>query len=154
MESPRSASHQPDLEQRKIIDTLALLPFAWRWLDLTGGVLWAIGIGLGLVSLLGAALGTYGGMFYRGAIATDVEEAIEELVVEWPDGDPTVILGAAIRILDESTVSTGPVTVETFNAGVVATRLGPALDYVLAIERFLLERQEIYPVFTIHEELR
>jgi len=40
------------------------------------------------------------------------------------------------------------------SAGVVATRLGPALDYVLAIERFLLERQEIYPVFTIHEELR
>ena len=46
-------------------------------------------------------------------------------------------------------LSTGPVTVETFDAKEVAIRLGPALSYVRGIERFLLERQEIYPVFTI-----
>jgi len=49
-------------------------------------------------------------------------------------------------------VSTGPVTVETFDAKEVAIRLGPALNYVLGIERFLLQRREIYPVFTMLEE--
>jgi hypothetical protein len=101
------------------------------------------------VALLGGVLGIYGGGFVRGAIAGDAEDAIQDLMVEWPDGDPAVILEAAIRILDQSTVSTGPVTVETFTAKEVAIRLGPALNYVLGIERFLLERKEIYPVFTM-----
>ena len=54
--------------------------------------------------------------------------------------------------LDQSMVNTGPVTVETFDAKEVAIRLGPALSYVLGIERFLLQRREIYPVFTMLEE--
>ena len=37
----------------------------------------------------------------------DVEDAIQELMVEWPDGDPDVIRHAAITILDQSTVSPG-----------------------------------------------
>lgn len=176
MESPRSAGHQPGLEQRKIIDTLArlrdrppptdpsaagcviavssivtlaLLPFAGRWFNLSGGAAWAIGIGLGLVSLLGGALGIYGGMFYRGAVSADVQEAIRELMVEWPGGNPAVIREAALRILDGWSVSTGPTSVETFDAKDVATRLGPALDYVLGVQHFLLERHEIYQVFTV-----
>ncbi len=125
------------------------MPFIGRGFDLSSGAMLGIGVVLGLVALLGGLLGFFGGGFFRGAIATDAEEAIEELMVEWPDGDPAVIREAAIRILDQSTVSTGPVTVETFDAEEVAIRLGPALNYVLGIERFLLERQEIYPVFTM-----
>ena len=133
------------------IITLVLMPFIGRAFDLSGGVMLGIGIALGLVVLGGGVLGIYGGGFVRGAIATDAEEAIVELMVEWPDGDPTVMREAAIRILDGWSVSTGPATVETFDAKEVAIRLGPALSYVLGIERFLLERQEIYPVFTMRE---
>ena len=131
------------------IITLVFMPFVGPGFGLSGGVMLGIGIALGLVVLGGGVLGIYGSGFVRGAIAADAEEAIVELMVEWPDGDPAVIREAVITILDQSTVSTGPATVETFDAKEVAIRLGPALNYVLGIERFLLERQEIYPVFTM-----
>ena len=177
MENPPSPGESPGgLERQEIMDTLArlrdrpppsdpsswgcvaaivaiitlvLMPFIGRGFDLSNGAMLGLGIALGLGALVGGFLGIFGGGFVRGAIVADVEEAIEELMVEWPEGDPAVIREAAIRILDHSTVSTGPVTVGTFDAKEVAIRLGPALNYVLRIERFLLERQEIYPVFTI-----
>ncbi len=129
--------------------TLVLVPFVGPSFGLGGGAMLGIGIGIGLVVLVGGLLGFYGDAFVRGAIVSDVEEAIVELILQWPDGDPDVIREAAIRILDQSTASTGPVTVETFTAKEVAIRLGPALNYVLGIERFLLQRREIYPVFTV-----
>ncbi len=133
------------------IITLVLMPFIGRGFDLSSSAMLGLGIALGLVVLLGGLLGIFGSGFVRGAIASDAEDAIQELMVEWPDGDPDVIRDSAITILDGSTVSTGPVTVETFDSKEVAIRLGPALNYVLGIERFLLERQEIYPVFTLLE---
>ena len=179
MENPRSPGDSPgSLERQEIIETLASLrdrppptdPSGWGWvvvivaiitlvlmpfvgpgLGLSSGVMLGIGIGIGLVALVGGVLGIYGGGFVRGAIAADAEEAIVELMVEWPDGDPAVIREAAIRILGGWSASTGPVTVETFDAKEVAIRLGPALSYVRGTERFLLERQEIYPVFTMLE---
>ena len=179
MENPRNPGDPPGgLQRQEIIDTLArlrdrppptdpssggcvaaivaiitlvLMPFIGRGFDLSSNAMLGLGIALGLVVLLGGLLGIFGGGFVRGAISSDAEEAIQELMVEWPDGDPTVIREAAIRILYQSTVSTGPVTVKTFDAKEVAIRLGPALNYVLGIERFLLERQEIYPVFTMLE---
>ena len=134
------------------IITLVLMPFIGRGFDLSSGAMLGIGIALGFVALLGGIFGIFGGALPRGAVMADVEDAIQELMVEWPDGDPDVIRDAAITILDQSMVSTGPVTIETFDAEEVAIRLGPALDYVLGIERFLLERQEIYPAFTMLEE--
>lgn len=179
MENPRNPRDSSGgLEPQEIIDTLArmrdrppptdpssggcvaaivatialvLMPFVGPAF-LSWGAMLGIGIALGLVVLLGGLLGIFGGGFFRGAIAEDAEEAIVELMVQWPDGDPDLIREAAIRILDQSTVSTGPVTVETFDAKDVAIRLGPALNYVLGIERFLLQRREIYPVFTMLEE--
>ena len=48
-------------------------------------------------------------------------------------------------------MSTGPTTVGTFDRVEVAARLGDALAYVLQVERILLERNEIYPCFTLLE---
>ena len=126
-----------------------LIPFIGGGIDLSSGVKLGLGITLGLVAFLGGLLGIFGGGFVRGAIAADVEEAIDELMVEWPEGDPVVMREAAIRILVGWSVSTGPVSVETFDAEEVAIRLGPALNYVLGIQRLLLKHQEIYPVFTM-----
>ncbi len=150
MENPRSPGDSPgSLERQEIMDTLVrlrdrpsptdpssagwvvaivatitlvLMPFIGRAFTLSGGVMLGIGIALGLVVLGGGVLGIYGGGFVRGAIATDVEEAIVELMVQWPDGDPGVIREAAITILDGWSVSTGPATVETFDAKEVAIR--------------------------------
>ncbi len=180
MDDPRSRGDSPGaLERQEIIDTLerlrdgpppsdpssagcvaaivavitlVLMPFFGQSLDLSSRTMLGIGIALGLVALLGGIFGIFGGALPRGAVIAEVEEAIQELIVEWPDGDPAVIRRAAIKILDGSMVSTGPASVETFDAKEVAIRLGPALPYVLGIERFLLERQVIYPAFTMLEE--
>jgi hypothetical protein len=132
---------------------LVLMPFIGRGFDPSGGAMLGIGIVLGLVALIGAYFGIFGSGIVGGAIIADVEEAIEELMVEWPDGDPAVMREAVIRILGQSTISTGPTTIAAIDVEEVGIRLLPTLDYVLDIERFLLERQEIYPVFTtLYEE--
>ncbi len=110
-----------------------------------------LGVGLGRATVAGGLLSVFGGGFVRGAISADVEAAIARLTAEAPGGDRGVIREATVRILDGSTVSTGPTTVETFDSREVAARLGPALDYVLRVERFLLSRKEIYAVFTLDE---
>ena len=131
--------------------TLVLMPFFGQGFDLSSGTMFGIGVALGLVALLAGIFGIFGGALPRGAVIAEVEKAIQELIVAWPDGDPAVIRRAAIKILDGSMVSTGPTSIETFDAQEVAILLGPALPYVLGIERFLLERQEIYPAFTMLE---
>ena len=180
MENPRSPGDSPGaLERQEIIDTLerlrdgpppsdpssagcvaaivaiitlVLMPFFGQGFGLSSGAMLGIVSALGLVALIGGIFGIFGGALPRGAVIAEVEDAIQDLMVEWPDGDPAVILEAAIKILDGSMVSTGPVSVETFDAEEVAIRLGPALNYVLRIERFLLGRQEIYPAFTMLED--
>ena len=101
--------------------------------------------------MFGGLLGIFGGAFVRGAVASDVGEAIDELAAAYPNGDPGILLQAAVRILDGSTVSTGPATVETFDRKQVAERLGDALAYLLSVERILLQQDEIYPCFTLLE---
>lgn len=132
--------------------TLVFMPVIARATELGSGALLAFGIGLGLVALVSGLVGIFGGGFVAGAISDDVEEAIGQLVVEFPDGDPDAMREAAIRILDGSTVSTGPTTVGTYDREEVADRLGDALDYVIRIERFLFGHGEIYPVFTLRED--
>ncbi|MCH7717500.1 MAG: hypothetical protein IH876_15315 [Gemmatimonadetes bacterium] len=128
---------------------IALLPLVARWTAWSSTALWGIGVALGVAVVGGSLLGIFGGGFGRGAVAGDAEEAIDQLVAAYPYGDPAIMRQAAVLILDQSTVSTGPTTVGTFERAEVAVRLGNALSYVLQVERILLERNEIYPCFTL-----
>jgi len=130
---------------------MALLPLVARFTALSSTALWGTGVALGLTLLFGGLLGIFGGGFVRGAVAHDVDEAIDRLVAGYPQGDTAILLQAAVCILDGSTVSTGPVTVGTFDRKEVAERLGDALGYVLEVEGLLLQRKEIYPCFTLLE---
>jgi hypothetical protein len=130
---------------------MVLLPLVARFTGLSSTALWIIGAGMGVTVLFGGLLGIFGGAFVRGAVASDVGEAIDELAAAYPNGDPGILLQAAVRILDGSTVSTGPATVETFDRKQVAERLGDALAYLLSVERILLQQDEIYPCFTLLE---
>ena len=145
---PRDPSSMGCIGAILAILAIALLPLVAGWTALSSTALWGIGIALGIMMLAGGLLGFFGSGFVRGAVAGDAEEAIEQLVAAYPDGDPAILRQAAVRILDQSTVSTGPATVETFDSGEVAVRLGDALAYVLKVERILLQRKEIYPCFT------
>jgi hypothetical protein len=127
---------------------LMALPFAAPRIPLSSGLAWGLGIALAVVVVVGSLLSVFGEGFVRGAITTDAEAAIEELVAEFPDGDAGRMRAAAVRILAGAYASTGPTTVETFDAAKVAVRLGAALPYVRRIERYLLDKKEIYPVFT------
>jgi hypothetical protein len=128
---------------------LLLLPLLARWTPLPSTVLWGIGIILAVIVLVGGLFRVFGGAFVRGGVAADVEEAIDQLVAEFPGGDPAILRQAAIRILVQSTVSSGPTTVGAFDRNDVARRLGNALAYVLLVERILLKRDKIYPCFTL-----
>jgi hypothetical protein len=128
---------------------LALLPFMGPALSLSGAAKLAIGLGLAAIALVGVLVGFLGGGFVAGAVAEDVEKAIPELLAAHSQGDQEAVRQAAIRVLDGAHVSTGPTTVGTFDVRKVAERLGDALPVVERIERVLLERQQIYPVFTM-----
>jgi len=130
------------------IVTAVLIPFIGMAFSLSGGAMLGIGLSLGAIAVAGMLLGAFGGGFDSGAVARDVEEAIGELLTEYPDGDERALRQAAIRVLDGAYVSTGPTAVSAFDVAEVAERLGDALPYVERIERVLLEQQEIYPVFT------
>ncbi len=131
------------------IVAFVFMPVISRSPGLNSTVLFGIGAALLAVAIVGGLVGIFGGGFASGAISTDVEEAIGQLLGAFPDGDPAVIREAALRILEGSTVTTGPTTVATFDRNEVASRLGDALPYVIAVERLLLGRREIYPVFTL-----
>ena len=127
---------------------LIALPFVARALQLPSAALWVIGGVLGLLVLAGSLLSIFGGGFVRGSAIADVEEAVEQLVDAFPDGDPAVMREAAVRILDQSIISSGPTSVAGFDQAKVSTRLGDALQYVVVVEKILLEQSEIYPCFT------
>ena len=84
------------------------LPLVASNTELSSGAILAIGIGLGFVTLGSALLRVFGGGFVAGAVSEEVEAAIGRLLAEFPDGDSDIMREAAIRILDGSTVSTGP----------------------------------------------
>ena len=134
------------------IVVIVLMPFPDRVTGLLPVAPLVIGIGLGVTAFLAGLLGIFGGGFVRGGVIGDVEEAIVELIEAYPDGNPAVLRSAAVRILDQTMVSTGPASIETFNRVEVAERLGNALGYVMQVERILLQRDEIYPCFTLLDQ--
>jgi len=118
------------------------LPSLWKSVALVlFGTLSAAGIGL-------AIFGSGGG--YSDALGR-VEEALTTLTEAPPRPGlftSPEFLRAAVAILEAAHHTSGPTTVNTFAPEDVATRLGPALEGVLAIEQILLDADLIYPVFT------
>lgn len=125
------------------IVAIVLMPFIGRALDLAGSTMMWLGIGLFVVAIVGGVRGLLGNGSARGAIAADVREAVEQLVSLSPDGDETLRLEAAVRLLG------GAISMGTaFDKKEVARRLGDALPYVERVEGILLRGNQIDPVFT------
>jgi hypothetical protein len=128
---------------------LVLLPPVLSYgTELSPRLIFTTGAVLAITALISGLLGVFGGGFVSGAIVADVKEAVEQLIAEYPDGDPDLIAEAAVRILDGAYSTTGPSTVHTFDRGEVAGQLGNALDYLIRVEKVLCDHEEIYPVFT------
>lgn len=78
--------------------------------------------------------------------------AVVGLIELYPDGSSDSMLALSTRIIRNAHISTGPATTETFDFEEVAERLGPALPYVMRVERWLIEKKGEYPVFTSVED--
>lgn len=126
---------------------IVLMPFVGQALDLSGSVMARAGAALALTALVGGLVGLLGGGMKRGALSREVESAIEDLVAAYPDGDELRRRRAAVLILDRAFMTVGPTTTSSFDPDLVKERLGETLPYVERIERMLVERNEIYPVF-------
>ena len=126
---------------------------ALRWiapaLGLGTGLTWVVAAALAVILLLGGFLGVFGGGFVSGQIRGEVEEALTFLEEHYLDAPRDEIRLAAVRILWHAQVSVGPVSTSTFNTNEAAVQLGEALPYVQDVERFLLARGKVYPVFTL-----
>lgn len=127
---------------------LVFMPVFLRAASPSSDLVLAVGVALAVLVVGGGLVGVFGGGLPRGRLIAEVEEAIGELGEAFPDGDPRAMRKAAIRILDLYVVATGPTSMTTFDPEEVAERLGPALQYVVAVERTLLERGAIHPCFT------
>ena len=127
---------------------LVVLPIVADRVGLMGAPLKAA-----IVLLVGSVFGglvwsVFGGAFSRGAVISGVDQAATELIELYPDGPPDRMLALATRIVFNAYVSTGPTTSNTYEAAEMAERLGPALPYVVRVERWLIEHEGVYSVFT------
>ncbi len=124
-----------------------------RWiapaLGLGTGLTWVVAVALALILLLGGFLGVFGGGFVSGKIRGEVEEALSLLEEHYLDAPRDEIQLAAVRILWHAQVMLGPVSTSTYETNEAAVQLGEALPYVQDVERFLLARGKVYPVFTL-----
>ena len=131
---------------------LVFMPVLTRAVDWPGSVFFWVGVGLFAVALVSGVVGMFGGGFARGALIAEVEEAIDELGRRYPDLEAARLRELAVRILDGWILSYGPTSSTVFDRRSVARELGPALDYLLAVEGTLLETDSIDPCFTAPDE--
>ncbi len=126
---------------------------ALRWiapaLGLGTGLTWFVAVALAVILLVGGFLGFFGGGFVSGKIQGEVEEALTLLEEHYHDAPRDDIRMAAVRILWHAQVMLGPVSTSTYETNAAAVQLGEALPYVQDVERFLLVRGKVYPVFTL-----
>jgi len=130
------------------IIAIVLMPFIGRGFDLPGRVMGTAGAALGLIALVGGLVGIFGGGRARGGQLSEALAALDALPELYAAGDREASLRAAVTVLDGALVTYGPKTVSAFDPDEAARRLGPALDYVMRVERVLVQRNEIAPVFT------
>jgi hypothetical protein len=129
------------------IIAIVLMPFAGSGFDLSSDQMLAIGVTLGVITVVGGAFGIFGGSLLSRTEAR-LEKRISSIESHYRDGDRSRLLAETVRLLDGAYVSRGPKTVQAFDPRETASRLGDALPYVERIEIFLVEKREINGVFT------
>jgi len=125
---------------------LLVFPVVGRMLSLGSGVA-AVALGAGIL-LLVVGLGFW---FSAGGVARRHAEAAAEAALRRLHGgvgDREATLHAATLLLANAYAARGPTRYAAFDVEDARRRLGGRLPMVEAVERFLLEEDAIYPVFT------
>ena len=129
------------------IVAVVLMPFIGRGFDLSGNVMAALGLALLVTALVVGLVGIFGGRG-TGTLPGNVESAIEQLVAAHARDDVEPDPEAAIVVLQGA--FTAPESPEelAYDPAEIGKRLGDALRYVERVERILIGRGEMDPVFT------
>lgn len=126
---------------------LLVVPVLGRRLGLPAGAAVPVLVVGGALLIVGLVLWLTAGGFVRGRSIAAAEAALRTL--EAGDDDREVLLRAATLLLCHAYATYGPSTAEAFDFGAARARIGPRLELVTAVEGVLLEKGEIYPVFTL-----
>jgi hypothetical protein len=124
------------------------LPWIGRVLGFRAALQVVAALILAWILLVGGFLGVFGAGFMSGAVMAEVEDALSLLEEHFLNAPREEVRRAVVRILWDAHFSAGPTTISTFDFDDAKVRLGEALPYVQAVERFLLAESSIYPVFT------
>ncbi len=128
---------------------LLVFPVVARLLDVTSGVATAVISAAIVLLVVGLVLWFTAGGFVRGHAVAAAEAAIRTLEGWRADaGDREEALRAATLLLMNALASYGPTTSEAFPVEEARRRIAHMMPLVLAVERELLAREAIYPVFT------
>lgn len=132
------------------LGVLILLPWLVRTfsLDLPRSAILVIAAIFVLLIVAGAVYSVFGGALTRGTAIGEAEAALAHLCDNYPSADAEADRRAAVRLLANAFISSGPTTVSGFDFDDAAARLGPALEFVKAVERVLRDERQIYSVFT------
>ena len=103
----------------------------------------------GLLVLLGVYWYFRGSGGAYASAALRAEKAIETIKSAFPPGRGRECGEAVARLLATAYYSDGPSTSTTFNFDVARQQLGPALPYVISVEKFLVAERKASPVFTL-----
>lgn len=105
-----------------------------------GGVLLATAVG-------GAATGLLGGRRAAERAETEVDARVRRLREALARGDERAARSAALALLTSVAWAEGSVRRRAYDPDAVAARLGGDLPHVIRLERFLVGRGELEPVF-------
>ena len=128
---------------------LLVFPIVGRMMGIQGGAAAVVLILGGVLLVVGLALWFTAGGAERGRATAAAEAALRVLEDRGQDGE--TYLRAATLLLCNAYATHGPSTVQSFDFGVGASRLGAQRERVMAVEEVLLGEGAIYPVFTSQE---
>ena len=105
----------------------------------------------GILLLLGLYWYFRGSGGAYGRTAGRAQEAIETIKSTFPAGQGRQCGEAVARLLVSAYYSDGPGMSTTFNFDVARQQLGPALPFVISLEKFLIAEHKTDPVFTLRD---
>jgi hypothetical protein len=103
---------------------------------------------IALLAIAGILLNLFGGGGGYARASLRANEGLELLSKRFAASAPDTRRNAAVAMIFYAIYSDGPGSSSTYDFDKAREQLGPALEYVQAVERVLLAERKPYPIFT------
>lgn len=121
-------------------------PFVWRRVPILTTPFFAVEGLLVIIGLFWYFRGS-GGAYAKAALTA--REAIATITAAFAGGNARECGLAAARLVAVAYYSDGPGMSTTFNVDAARQQLGPALPFVISVEKFIVAKAKADPVFTL-----